>query len=414
MKKIIIFLGLMLTMISSVFAFSGSGAGTSGDPYIITTQSELAEMNDDLTAYYQLANDITLVGEWTTIGGGENWDTFTGGFDGGGFTIYDMDINPTIACEDGNCAFGFIGYGDFVWVKNVTFSNADISNPSDLISYVGIIVGEGDGGVISDIKIVDSNINVDGGVVGGAVGYAYGLDIIRVSVENTDIIANWRSGGVVGLAAGDFDELSFNGGSVYCLNDTPSWSACGGLVGEFHFSGQPTTIDNSYFDGTITALHSVVGAIGGQAQPSASVTLTNAYFKDSNDLDVMIDDLVSQTTCSGVYFDTTLGSISGGCLVGSATGIDLTSEVAFSSFDFVDIWQMDTYPILQSEVSTPEVVVEEDTSFTGVHTPTGDVTKHIIKPDIEEKEEAKPSDQKQIKSIEGAINKFINWIKGLF
>ena len=68
------------------------------------------------------------------------------------------------------------------------------------------------------------------------------------------------------------------------------------------------------------------------------------------------------------------------------------------------------------DFTAPEVVVEEDTSFTGVHTPTGGSVKHIVKPVLieEETKDDKPSEQTQIKSIEGYINKFINWIGGLF
>ena len=46
---IISFLCILL-MITPAVAFSGSGSGTSGDPYQITDVNELQEMNDDLSA----------------------------------------------------------------------------------------------------------------------------------------------------------------------------------------------------------------------------------------------------------------------------------------------------------------------------------------------------------------------------
>jgi hypothetical protein len=41
--------------------FSGTGSGTESDPYIITNVDQFQEMNDDLTAWYALGNDINLL-----------------------------------------------------------------------------------------------------------------------------------------------------------------------------------------------------------------------------------------------------------------------------------------------------------------------------------------------------------------
>ena len=39
-------------------AFSGAGSGTEQDPYIITNVYELQQINSELDACYELANDI--------------------------------------------------------------------------------------------------------------------------------------------------------------------------------------------------------------------------------------------------------------------------------------------------------------------------------------------------------------------
>ena len=50
---------LVLTAFQGVAsAYSGSGTGTAGDPYLITNCTQLQEMNNDLAASYKLANDI--------------------------------------------------------------------------------------------------------------------------------------------------------------------------------------------------------------------------------------------------------------------------------------------------------------------------------------------------------------------
>ena len=46
----------------STYAFSGTGGGTSGNPYEIATCSQLQEINSNLGAYYQINNDIDCNG----------------------------------------------------------------------------------------------------------------------------------------------------------------------------------------------------------------------------------------------------------------------------------------------------------------------------------------------------------------
>jgi hypothetical protein len=58
MKKLLTLLMFGMFLFSLVSAFSGSGAGTSGDPYQITSWAELNETNDDLTAYYVLTTNL--------------------------------------------------------------------------------------------------------------------------------------------------------------------------------------------------------------------------------------------------------------------------------------------------------------------------------------------------------------------
>ena len=77
-------------------AFSGSGSGTQGDPYIITNRAELEAMADDLTAYYQLGNDIDLGGSsspWTPIGSLSA--PFSGTLDGDGYAISNLYLDIT-------------------------------------------------------------------------------------------------------------------------------------------------------------------------------------------------------------------------------------------------------------------------------------------------------------------------------
>ncbi len=83
--------------------FSGNGAGTSGDPYQITTLAQLWEMFDDLTAHYLLMNNIDA-SDTSTGAATQSWNqaygwvppaasAFTGTFNLGGFSITGLYAN---------------------------------------------------------------------------------------------------------------------------------------------------------------------------------------------------------------------------------------------------------------------------------------------------------------------------------
>ena len=95
------------------------GAGTSGDPYKIATETQLrklAELVNDQrtdannsnalysTLYYELIEDIGLTGEWTPIG--TNLNPFKGHFDGNGHTISGLSISSSANY------LGLFGYTD--------------------------------------------------------------------------------------------------------------------------------------------------------------------------------------------------------------------------------------------------------------------------------------------------------------
>lgn len=77
-------------------AYTGSGSGTQSDPYIITTSSELQEINNDLSAYYVLnanVNQLAVIGSTSAM--------FTGTLDGQGYTIN----GASMSYIDGGCIY---------------------------------------------------------------------------------------------------------------------------------------------------------------------------------------------------------------------------------------------------------------------------------------------------------------------
>jgi len=60
---------LLFCLNTDVFAFTGSGNGTSSNPYIITTPAQLGEVKNSLSASYKLGADLDMSGvTFTSIG----------------------------------------------------------------------------------------------------------------------------------------------------------------------------------------------------------------------------------------------------------------------------------------------------------------------------------------------------------
>lgn len=53
-----VYLIAFLSSSMATAAFSGAGSGTADDPYEISTCTELQEMENNLSAHYELVNDI--------------------------------------------------------------------------------------------------------------------------------------------------------------------------------------------------------------------------------------------------------------------------------------------------------------------------------------------------------------------
>ena len=58
----LLLLAAMVLLVTPAAAFSGSGAGTSEDPYQITTPAQFLEMRDTPMGYYVLMNDLNMAG----------------------------------------------------------------------------------------------------------------------------------------------------------------------------------------------------------------------------------------------------------------------------------------------------------------------------------------------------------------
>ncbi len=271
----------------AVSAFSGSGSGTSGDPYIITDVNQLQEMKDNLTAHYALGNDIdaSTTQNWedpenpgTYFGFepiGNNTTQFTGSFNGRGHKISNLYINRPTTTYIG--LFGYIGSGGIV--ENVGLENVSIAGSLS----VGGLVGQSSG-TVSNSYSTGSISGIED--VGGLVGYNEGT--VTDSYSTNSVSGSFVIGGLIGCSPGTVSN-SYSTGSVngvYYIGSLVGVSSgtvtncysTGSASGDVYVSGlvgyNSGTVTNSYSTGSVSDGEDVGGLIG----YSAGGHTTNSFW----------------------------------------------------------------------------------------------------------------------------------------
>lgn len=263
-----------------------AGTGTAEDPYIICTVYQMQNMEDDLTAFYELSGDIdasataTDTAEWPSgfRPVGNSGGAFTGSFNGLGLVISNLFM---AASASGVGLFGWVGSGAVI--TNFTMENPDVSASSS--TSVGAAVGYmyGTDTEVSDIKVSGGSVSGGGSttIIGGVVGKAhtrdpYSLNILQDLTSSADVSDGSRDGGGI-LGAG----YNFN---LKNLFSTGSLSYAGGTVGGIagylrayahsSYGGGPLKVDNLASDMTITTSGYNVGGLIGY---HSDFTLYNGY-----------------------------------------------------------------------------------------------------------------------------------------
>ena len=217
----------------------------------------------DLGGHYRLNQDIDLgEEEFAPIG------TFTGVLDGAGHTIKNLKQNRTVPCA------GLFSQTNGATIKNLKLKEATVSGKS----YTGILAGTMTSSTVENV-LVEGTVNggTSGSYVGGLAGDV-SKGIIKgckgiVTVSGTD-----RIGGLLGSATsqtvvenscalGNVTATNSNTNYVagligYASNATvkASYAACstGGKGKGLVYVYGSTTVENSYFDSTISGLSSPI------------------------------------------------------------------------------------------------------------------------------------------------------------
>jgi hypothetical protein len=214
-------------------SFAG-GSGTASSPWQIETAEQLAEIRNNLGAYYVLNADINLAsyGNFEPIGtfvpasaapeDEENPNlklAFTGVFDGNGHTISNVAISAP--GKNGVGLFGCVA-GDKGVVKNLVVENITVIGTM-LVS--GVIGYADSASPVENIILQGTNIIAGNTMVGGIVGGGFG-DIKNCSAT-ADIYLTGMDNAMAGVLAGGMED-----GSIISCTATGSVTVgSGGVMG---------------------------------------------------------------------------------------------------------------------------------------------------------------------------------------
>ena len=295
------------------------GSGTIDDPFRVYHQNHLKQLANKSPInylqggfFFKQIDDITLVGEWNTIGK-DNYEFFTGNYDGNSRSIFNLNVHGTTSWTNYSSLFYGISNGS---VTNLTIRDVSISgyennsiicttmynsiienikiegniNISSSGNYTGAITTSGSGNTIRNVGFT-GNINISGiNYVGPIIGRSYGNNIIsncyiespeglikgsdsiggligwidgRDKVDNcyahTNVEGNMDIGGFVGRFYGDSINNCYSDCQITINNDNNSYYI-GGLVGYTY--ADEGTINNCYASGTIIINHTKAKNVG--------------------------------------------------------------------------------------------------------------------------------------------------------
>ena len=276
-----------------------TGSGTADNPYIIYDVDDLQAMGNDLTAYYELANDIDASATIDWNGGlgfnpiGSTFLNFEGSLDGQGYVISDLVINRP----------------------------GEAGNPT----YVGLFDVIGENGSVKDLGLQNCSMT---GYYAAALARTNEGEIIR-SYSTGSIAGGGRMGGLVQSNSGTIKKCYST-----CSVEGSALGSRGGGLCQYN-SG---TISNCYARGNVETISYAAGlleinASAGVATDCYCTGLVTANFKYGlcRDNDGVITDCFWDILTSGL-------TTSNGGTGKSTTQMKTESTFTDAGWDLATIW----------------------------------------------------------------------------
>lgn len=374
-------------------SYTAVGSGTSTSPYLICNLAQYndigangcgASVSTGCDKYYRLGADIDFRNSWPTeISTVTN--VFSGVFNGQGFKFFNLKLTGSannkslfsyvsgtisnLVIESGSMSVG--GNSGFITsnltgvVTNVRVMSSEITGTGDVIAGLvaqattGNIIGsEFMGGAVTgtahvagilayhNITAVVDTINLSrvssyitnlysssGTHMGGIAG--------ELSVSATDVYINRSTSRGVATAGGNYvGGLVGIGGNIYesksSFNISSGFDYVGGLT------GGNSPIYNSYSTGvSISGNQHVGGLTGSSGSPASYSYAANDTIAGTDSGGVAPPSLI--TTGAYSFWDSTLSGISTGSLSNShesKTTTELWTQSTFSNWDLINIWSI--------------------------------------------------------------------------
>ena len=339
--------GLTITLVITV----GTTQAFADTP--ITNQAELEAIGTDalsLAGSYVVTRGFEVVGP---VSGGSTYvtGTFTGTFDGGGFTI--SGLTKPIFTEVGSGSvisalnlkadvlLGVSGRGILANDSYGTINNVNVTGSVAGADYVGGLVGTSAGSISDSSATGDVSGTYD---VGGLVGYSSGS--ISDSSARGNVNGGSHSGGLVGVSVGSISASSSYGNvngtnSVGGLVGDSSGailnsSASGDVSGSFYVGGlvgnSTSSISGSYSEGDVSNTNAFSGGLVGYSTGNISNSYTVGSVTGNND----VGGLIGYQYGGNVSNSYSTGDVVGYDEIGGLVGYQVNSSIS-NSYAFGDV-----------------------------------------------------------------------------
>ncbi len=203
---------------------------------IITTQTQLQDMQSNLSADYELGANIFCTGTFTPVG------TFKGTFDGKGYKIYNLVVNRP--ADNNNGLFGSVEGGT---IQNVGLIGGSITGKY----YTGGLIGE-----------LDENVDAWPTVVPYTILNCY---------STATIIGQLSTGGLIGQIKCAYEDcliaLCYATGDVTDIRSATC--SAGGLIGNAFFTNSHLLVRQCFATGDVSAADASGDAGGLIGSPNA-------------------------------------------------------------------------------------------------------------------------------------------------
>lgn len=329
-----------------------TGTGTSLDPYLISTSSDLNSVANNLSAYYKQTADIDMGGvSFTPIGNATT--AFTGTFDGDNHIISNLSITSS---SDNTGLFGYVVAGT---LQNIKLYTVTINSTK---AYVGSLVGQ----VLNNGSINSTVINcgasavtltaVDhiGGLFGNLGSNATKCFVTGLNLTGTGIML----GGIAGVAAVSLPtQVNISQCFAEGLIDGTGQTFVGGFSG---MVGGNYLIENCYIKCNIKGNMYVGGFSGFTGGASYKTYMHKCYTASpmivtTTNVGAFNGEMGSTVEIINCFYDKTISVVTtdksnanSGLVTGKTTA-EMQTQSTYTNYDFTNIWQITTneYPHFQ-------------------------------------------------------------------